>query len=115
MARTTIGIPEPQPEPRRVPRGRRRRAQQREFAFCEAVTAGPLSPWHIREVGPEGRKPGGGVPNVALCGFDVRRGWDIQTAVTAEYAARLATPQPGDRSAGLCPRCHRCWVAATGG
>lgn len=51
------------------------------LAFCEPVSATVRSREHIREVGPEGFKYGGGIPNAALCGADVRRGWDIKAEV----------------------------------
>lgn len=47
------------------------------FSACETVFAGPRSFWHIRQVGPEGLKPSGGVTSKALCGRDLRGGWDI--------------------------------------
>ncbi|MBT0771753.1 hypothetical protein KIH74_22625 [Kineosporia sp. J2-2] len=48
----------------------------RKLAFCESNWAGPESPWHIRVVGSEGLKPGGGVNATALCGREIK-GWDL--------------------------------------
>lgn len=42
------------------------------FAFCEPSNATPFSREHIRRVGAEGLKLGGGVPSPALCGADLR-------------------------------------------
>lgn len=74
-------------------------------AFCEPVSATPTSYEHIREVGEEGLKPGGGVPNLPLCGRDLRRGWDLKTPVTPDMVRTLAAPRPGDGRVFLCPRC----------
>lgn len=51
------------------------------LAFCEPVSATIRSKEHIRVVGPEGFKYGGGIPNVALCGANVRQGWDLRATV----------------------------------
>lgn len=85
-----------------------------KFAFCEPVTATSMSKWHIRRVGPEGLRFGGGVPIEALCGFDVRRGWDIEAAVTPEFALRLVTPRAGDGNVALCLACYEAWLTASG-
>lgn len=80
------------------------------FAFCERVTASPMSLEHIREVGAEGLMLGGGIPNVALCGADVRRGWDLSSEVTEGTVERLATARTGDGHVFLCDTCARLWV-----
>jgi hypothetical protein len=51
------------------------------FAFCEPISATTRSREHIRAVGAEGFKYGGGIPNRALCGWDVRGGWDLKAVV----------------------------------
>jgi len=53
-----------------------------EFSFCEPDTASSLSRWHIRRVGPEGIKTGGGVYVAPLCweenrNYPWRNGWDV--------------------------------------
>lgn len=80
-----------------------------QFAFCEPVTATPMSKEHIRPVGPEGLKLGGGVPVPALCGRDLHMGWDLETPVTADMVDRLAAPRPGDGRVFLCGPCADAW------
>ena len=74
-----------------------------QMSYCERVSASALSPVHIREVGDEGRKLGGGIPNEALCGADVVRGWDLPTDVRSTLAAYAQIPQ--DQPGRLCLRC----------
>lgn len=52
------------------------------LSFCERSGASIYSKVHIRTVGPEGRLPGGGIPTPAMCGYDLRGGWDIDGDVT---------------------------------
>lgn len=54
------------------------------YAFCERVTATAESPWHIRLVGSEGLKLGGGAPDSTLCGRPLHKGWDLQLHVDDE-------------------------------
>lgn len=54
----------------------------REYAFCEPVTASSWSAIHIRELTDAGRKPGGGADRAALCGREVA--WDLQGDITPE-------------------------------
>lgn len=75
------------------------------LSFCETVTAGPLSPWHIRQrPADEPLKPGGGVFTTALCDRNLNGGWDIENVeVTTETLDRL---QDADRNRpGVCLRC----------
>ena len=65
------------------------------LSFCERVNAGPASPVHLRRVGPEGTKLGGGVPGAALCGRDLRHGWDLPQQVTDDLVERGAALPPG--------------------
>lgn len=51
-----------------------------KYSFCESVVAGPLSPWHIRELTDNGKKLGGGIDTGSLCGR-VRAGWDLERDV----------------------------------
>ena len=50
------------------------------FTFCESVHAGPQSPWHIRKTTDVGRKFGGGIDTLSLCGR-VERGWDLEARI----------------------------------
>lgn len=80
-------------------------------AYCERVTATPTSPIHLRQVGTEGLKLGGGIPEdvAALCGATIARGWDLPTDVpsTVERAATIPQDQPGRH-------CLRCIEQYTG-
>ena len=51
-----------------------------EYAFCESVTAGPRSFWHIRHLTDKGWKYGGGADTKALCGRKVA--WDLRVKIT---------------------------------
>jgi hypothetical protein len=85
-----------------------------QLAFCEPVYARPMGTEHIREVGPEGLKLGGGIPVAALCGFDVIKGWDLNLPVTLLAIAALAGPLEGDGHVWLCPGCATVATALIG-
>jgi len=85
------------------------------LAFCEPVTATPFSHEHIRTVGPEGLKLGGGAPNTVLCGRDLYGGWDLRSEVTPDLVLRLSTPREGDGRVFLCPECADAYQAARAG
>jgi hypothetical protein len=81
------------------------------LAYCETSSATVLSPHHVRVVGPEGLKTGGGAPGSALCGRNLRHGWDIRETTAAELASDRVEPDrnhPGHtcrgcRDAALAP------------
>jgi hypothetical protein len=75
------------------------------LAFCEPVYARPMGTEHIREVGPEGFKYGGGIPVAALCGFSVVKGWDLNRPVTGATIAALTEPRAEDLRGWLCNDC----------
>ena len=52
-------------------------------AFCETMFASGVTPWHIRKLGPAGRKLGGGADTPSLCGKDVA--WDLSVEITAHH------------------------------
>lgn len=54
-----------------------------KYSFCESVTAGPLSPWHIRTLTEKGQKLGGGADTVALCGRTVC--WDLKVDLSTHH------------------------------
>jgi len=73
------------------------------YAFCEASTAGPCSPWHIRKVGTRLFLTGG-VDTPSLCGH-VRQpfgGWDLNVRITEGHLAHS------------CPKCVAIYREATG-
>jgi hypothetical protein len=59
------------------------------FAFCEPSWATTRSRTHIRRVGPEGLRLGGGVPDPALCGAALHHGWDLPTPIDPARLDRL--------------------------
>ena len=79
-----------------------------ELSYCERSTASAMSPVHIRKVGGEGRKLGGGVPVPALCGSDLHHGWDLPTDVPSTVARYATIPQ--NQPGRMCLAC----VAETG-
>ncbi len=54
------------------------------YSFCETVTAGSSTPWHIRELTARGKMLGGGADTPALCGVKVS--WDLSTPFTISLA-----------------------------
>jgi hypothetical protein len=76
-----------------------------EYAFCEPVTATVRSYEHIRVVSDGILYLGGGVPTPTLCGYDLRRGWDVPTGVTERRvrAGLNAEVNP------TCPKCADIW------
>lgn len=75
------------------------------YAFCEPVHASTLSKEHIRIVGSSGFHYGGGIPNKALCGFDVRVGWDLKSKVESRRFVPNAETNP------TCQDCIDAWWA----
>jgi hypothetical protein len=62
------------------------------LAYCETSSATVFSPHHVRVVGPEGLKTGGGAPGAALCGRDLRNGWDLRETTATELASDRVGP-----------------------
>lgn len=86
------------------------------LAFCERSMATEYSQNHIRQVGPEGLLPGGGVPGAALCGMDLHKGWDLpQVPVTVEMVRALREPRTGDGKVFLCGGCADAALDMLGG
>jgi hypothetical protein len=52
-------------------------------SFCETMFASGETPWHIRKLGPVGRKLGGGADTPSLCGKSVS--WDLNVEITAHH------------------------------
>lgn len=74
-----------------------------EYAYCESTYASIRSRVHIRVVGAEGLKLGGGALDTTLCGDRLNGGWDLETPVTAGYVQReLESP------AEINPQCREC-------
>lgn len=83
------------------------------YSFCEHVGATPTSPIHLRSVGEEGQKFGGGVPGAALCGLDLRKGWDLPQPVTPASVLADMTPRSGDGRVFGCTVCDTIYLSQT--
>ena len=62
-----------------------------DLLFCASLTAGPLEPWCLRLVGPEGAMFYGGIDTESLCGKVMPAGvgpwgggWDSRWPVTKD-------------------------------
>lgn len=82
-----------------------------DYTFCEDVGAGPVTPWHIRKIGDDRVRLGGGIPGPALCGSDLHGGWDRSTVVTPENVAQFAVPRSGDGRIFACRDCADTYLA----
>jgi hypothetical protein len=65
--------------PKWNPLHREPQPERRLFSFCETVTAGGGSPWHIRPLTERGRMLSGGADTMALCGRKVS--WDVRAQI----------------------------------
>ncbi len=82
-------------------------ATPRSFSFCEHVTA--TGPWHIREVGPEGLKFGGGA-KTSLCHAHEPtwwiNGWDLEVPLEeTRFSAERNQEITAQRLEHVCKRC----------
>lgn len=57
-----------------------------EYAYCERVTAGSNTSWHIRELTSRGHRYGGRADSLSLCG--ARVAWDVKCDVSSEPTDR---------------------------
>ena len=63
------------------------------YSFCEPVTAGANSKWHIRKVGSR-LFLSGGVDSPSLCGHvQISKGWDVNVKITERHLSHS------------CPKC----------
>jgi hypothetical protein len=73
-----------------------------EYSFCEIVTAGANTPWHLRQLTEAGRKLGGGADTPGLCGREVS--WDLSLPVRRfEIASGRIAPI-------VCKECRRVYL-----
>ncbi|GAA0494048.1 hypothetical protein Ade02nite_20770 [Paractinoplanes deccanensis] len=73
--------------------------------------------WHIRAVGKEGPRPNGGIPDdhAALCGLDLRRGWDVKAEISRDTVMRLLARNEQARSVSeqaVCAGCAKAYLEA---
>lgn len=74
-----------------------------EYSFCESASAGPHNTWHIRKLTSKGRKLGGGVDTVSLCGrMPITYGWDLDVPITAFHLYN-----------NCCSECRRAFIAVS--
>jgi hypothetical protein len=73
-----------------------------EYSFCETVTAGATTSWHLRKLTDIGRKLGGGADTPALCGRKIS--WDLTVVVRRfEIASGRIAPK-------VCRECRRAYL-----
>lgn len=56
----------------------------KKYSYMEFATAGPSSPWHIRELTEQGRKLTGGIDTPSLCGRTYN-GWDLSVEMSPHH------------------------------
>lgn len=64
------------------------------LSYCETAGASTYTPIHVRVVGPEGLKTGGGAPGAALCGRELRFGWDLRLVTVDQLRTDRVDPDP---------------------
>jgi hypothetical protein len=64
-------------------------------SYCEAWSAGSLSPWHIRRLTSKGKKLSGGADTQSLCGQGMS--WDVRPMVTKHPLTEV------------CAKCQEAW------
>lgn len=57
-----------------------------DYAYCETITAGSTTPWHVRELTAKGKRLSGGADTRALCGRQVS--WDLNIDMEPNGADR---------------------------
>ncbi len=78
----------------------------RKFVYCEAYPQ--YGRWHIREVGREGLKPGGGCPPPLCCQDKPdqwHNGWDLPDVPIQDDAHEYTRVAAEKRLADACPVC----------
>lgn len=79
--------------------------EKQEFAWCEPGMAAPMGKQHLRRL-PEGElKLSGFGEATALCGRDLRYGWDLPSSTDADTVRSLSTPREGDGHVWACLAC----------
>lgn len=90
------------------------------YAYCEAVTATPFSPHHIRKLTDVGMKFGGGVDTPTLCGRDIHlsNGWDVAAVLPEDAVGLMTWSEPrtvmNDASWSACRPCVEAYLVDTG-
>jgi hypothetical protein len=88
------------------------------YAYCESVHATPMSPHHIRKLTAAGMKSGGGADTAALCGRDLRAGWDTSPVKADDDVMALSEPRASndmrDASWRACRPCALAYLETTG-
>lgn len=80
--------------------GKKAKAPQTLYAFCERATAGPESPHHIRPLTDIGMKKSGGADTAALCGATVA--WDVDEVLLQDIEGLLPTQHATWRICTVC-------------
>lgn len=81
-------------------------AVTQRYAFCEPVTAAAMGKIHLRSTeGHPGSPAGLSAGTAALCGRDLRSGWDLELMATEESIAEAGRPRASDGHVWLCSLC----------
>lgn len=83
------------PEAREVPR---------EYSWCEPGMAVAMGKQHLRRNTGELKLSGFGEAT-ALCGRDLKFGWDLPTSTDPDTVRSLSTPRAGDGHVWACADC----------
>lgn len=76
----------------------------REFSWCEPGQALPMGKRHLRRNSGPLKLTGLGEAT-ALCGRDLKYGWDLPTSTDRVTVQALSTPRPGDGHVWACADC----------
>ena len=77
-----------------------------EYSLCESATATGTTKWHVRKLGPAGKKLGGGIDTPSLClklqpvgqpipgkKFKGTGGWDLDVRITNHHLENNCCPE----------------------
>ena len=81
-----------------------------KYAFCETVTAGGTTPWHIRQLTEKGPKFGGGADTKSLCGREVA--WDLGVSDSRTSRTEILPISP-IHLGHCCKKCKESYVNRT--
>lgn len=74
----------------------KRDKRELDYSYMEFITAGPRSPWHIRQLTDSGKHLTGGIDTAPLCGRtygngDLINGWDLEPPIEPSHDGHTCT------------------------